>query len=284
MEDEIRPKALIIPFDKFVILEILPPEQCKNVIMQMRDYVQHGKEPENLEAIEQIAFESMRSFMDEAIKNYRKTIDVNRENGKKGGRPRKELKTDGFSKKPKETDGFSKKTTETHENPNLNLNLNQNLNQNLNLNLNPTDATASEKEKKEKAAALDNKNFDEIIRHYEQAIGSFPRSALEKLQKWRQVYSTEMVLLAIDKASEAGKHSWSYVNGILSGWQRNNIRTPEEAAAADERHTAQRAMNAPQRRNVPVSRSPEEAAKAGNFLADAGHRRPLRKKGEQQNG
>ena len=27
-----RPKGLLIPFDKFVILDILPPEQYKNVL------------------------------------------------------------------------------------------------------------------------------------------------------------------------------------------------------------------------------------------------------------
>ena len=34
-----RPKGLLIPFDKFVILDILPPEQYKNVLTKMRQYV-----------------------------------------------------------------------------------------------------------------------------------------------------------------------------------------------------------------------------------------------------
>lgn len=38
-----RPKGLLIPFDKFVILDILPPEQYKNVLTKMRQYVEHGK-------------------------------------------------------------------------------------------------------------------------------------------------------------------------------------------------------------------------------------------------
>ena len=65
-----RPKGLLIPFDKFVILDIQPPEQYKNVLTKMRQYVEHGKEPEGLEPIEQVAFESLRSFMDENIKTY----------------------------------------------------------------------------------------------------------------------------------------------------------------------------------------------------------------------
>ena len=73
-----------------------------------------------------------------------------------------------------------------------------------------------------------------IVRHYQQAVGDFPRSALDKLQKWRQEYSTEMILLAIDKSAEAGKRSWNYINGILSGWKRDGLRTPGDVAANEQ--------------------------------------------------
>lgn len=80
--------------------------------------------------------------------------------------------------------------------------------------------------------------LSKIVQHYQQAIGDFPRSALEKLQKWRQEYSTDMILLAIDKATEAGKRSWSYINGILSGWQRDGLRTPGDVAANEQNRQA----------------------------------------------
>ena len=109
-----RPKGLLIPFDKFVILDILPPEQYKNVLTKMRQYVEHGKEPEGLEPIEQVAFESLRSFMDENIKTYQRAILAHREAGRKGGRPKKtdenqkvfeenQMEPNGFSEKPNET-------------------------------------------------------------------------------------------------------------------------------------------------------------------------------------
>lgn len=109
-----RPKGLLIPFDKFVILDILPPEQYKNVLTKMRQYVEHGKEPEGLEPIEQVAFESLRSFMDENIKTYQRSILAHREAGRKGGRPKKtdenqkvfddnQTKPIGFFEKPNET-------------------------------------------------------------------------------------------------------------------------------------------------------------------------------------
>lgn len=92
--------------------------------------------------------------------------------------------------------------------------------------------------KRDNTAALDME-LSKIVQHYQCAIGDFPRSALEKLQKWRQEYSTEMILLAIDKAAEAGKRSWNYINGILSGWQRDGIRTPGDVAANEQRRQEQ---------------------------------------------
>lgn len=92
--------------------------------------------------------------------------------------------------------------------------------------------------KRDNTAAVDME-LSKIVQHYQRAIGDFPRSALEKLQKWRQEYSTEMILLAIDKAAEAGKRSWNYINGILSGWQRDGIRTPGDVAADEQRRQEQ---------------------------------------------
>ena len=92
--------------------------------------------------------------------------------------------------------------------------------------------------KRDNTAAVD-RELSKIVQHYQRAIGDFPRSALEKLQKWRQEYSTEMILLAIDKAAEAGKRSWNYINGILSGWQRDGIRTPGDVAANEQRRQEQ---------------------------------------------
>lgn len=92
--------------------------------------------------------------------------------------------------------------------------------------------------KRDNTAAVDME-LSKIVQHYQRAIGDFPRSALEKLQKWRQEYSTEMILLAIEKAAEAGKRSWNYINGILSGWQRDGIRTPGDVAANEQRRQEQ---------------------------------------------
>ena len=86
---------------------------------------------------------------------------------------------------------------------------------------------------KEKAPAVDV-GLAQIVQRYEEVAGSFPRSALEKLQSWRQAFGTDMILLAIDRAAEANKRSWAYINGILASWQREGVRTVGDVAANDE--------------------------------------------------
>ena len=54
------------------------------------------------------------------------------------------------------------------------------------------------------------------------------------LQNWRLMFKTEMILLAIDRAAEANRRSWAYINGILMNWHRDNVYTPGGVAALDE--------------------------------------------------
>lgn len=95
------------------------------------------------------------------------------------------------------------------------------------------------------ATAAVDVELSKIVQHYQQAVGDFPRSALDKLQKWRQEYSTEMILLAIDKAAEAGKRSWNYINGILSGWQRDGIQTPGDVSENEQSRQARPRVKQP---------------------------------------
>lgn len=122
-----------------------------------------------------------------------------------------------------------------------------------------------------------------IIQHFEQACGQFPRSALDRLQHWRQEYPTDVILLAIDKAAEAGKRSWNYIEGILRGWKQDGVKCVGDVQANDARRQKQKA-NAPRSKAFMASRPPEEAAQAPDFLKNAMQRRPLRKKGSVNDG
>lgn len=84
-----RPKGLLIPFDKLKLLNILDDAGFRKVVNAMAAYVESGTEPECFEPIEQLAFESMRPFLNENIKTYQRAVLAHREAGRKGGRPKK---------------------------------------------------------------------------------------------------------------------------------------------------------------------------------------------------
>lgn len=67
--------------------------------------------------------------------------------------------------------------------------------------------------------------FAEIVQHFEQVIGIFPRSALDKLQRYCDSIPAEVICKAFDEAAESGHRSWKYANGILKSWQADGVRT-----------------------------------------------------------
>ena len=86
---------------------------------------------------------------------------------------------------------------------------------------NPTQRSSSSKAAA--AAGISNSRTDpdlaKIVQQYEQVIGGFPPSALDKLQSYRSSIPTEVICKAFDEAAESGHRSWKYVNGILKSWQ-----------------------------------------------------------------
>ena len=225
--ENIRPKGLLLLFTSLKLLNILDDAAFRHVITAMAAYVENGTEPEGLEPIEQIAFESQRKAMDDNIEIYRRSTIAHREAGKKGGRPKKSgenpEKPIGFSENQMEPNGFSEKPGKTNSPQILNIK-------------DYSDTKVSDVATVVVTQSSTDADLARIVQQYEAVIGTFPRSALDKLQGWREVFSTEMILLAINKAAESGKRSWNYINGILSNWQHSGVHTPGDAAASDENH------------------------------------------------
>lgn len=253
MEDEIRPKALMIPFDKFVILDILPPEQYKNTLTKMRQYVEHGEEPEGLEPMEQMAFESLRAFMNENIKTYQRTIEANRQNGRKGGRPRKAKETDGFSEKPTATHG---EPNETHKNQSTKYKVQSTKNTD-SIESIEIDASASPSSRASKR--FSPPGLEEIEAYFAEKGGTAAQA-----ERFRDFYESN--------GWKVGKNPMKSWKAAASGWMSRDKESAKKASA-------------PRSKPFMASRSPEEAAAHPNdFLKNAAGRRPLsKKKGEAHN-
>lgn len=73
-----------------------------------------------------------------------------------------------------------------------------------------------------------------IVHHFQEVIGTFPRSALDKLQRYRDSIPAEVICKAFDEAAESGHRSWKYANGILKSWQADGVRTLGDVEARRE--------------------------------------------------
>lgn len=70
-------------------LRQLTPEQIRNVLFAAMDYAEQGTEPAGLDQKELLAFENLRIGIDSTGSRYRKASERGRQNGARGGRPRK---------------------------------------------------------------------------------------------------------------------------------------------------------------------------------------------------
>lgn len=84
------------------------------------------------------------------------------------------------------------------------------------------------------AAPRTDSGFSEIVQHFERVIGIFPRSALDKLQRYCDSIPAEVICKAFDEAAESGHRSWKYANGVLKSWQADGVRTLGDVEARRE--------------------------------------------------
>ena len=182
--------------DSFVILknwaaaiEELPEEYQLETYKALMSYGLTGQMPENVSAITKAMLVSFSVSMENNINRYNASI----ENGKKGGRPKKEependtfeaeeenktQETQENPTKPKKTQENLKEPKETQENlkepnPNLNVNVNDNVNVNV--------FKVSKKESKE----IDFKNNNTQAREsYEEIMEEFGVSSRLKPTLW----------------------------------------------------------------------------------------------------
>lgn len=203
----------------------LSEKEQKEFLSAIPAYVFMGKEPDFKSGSLKMAWTFIVPTLDSGI--------ANRQNGKKGGRKPKEKSA---SENPackaslespvsnpalfSEQNPCSKAPQETHTTKQLEL--------------------EEEQEAVVRASAptaADSRTDVElakIVQHYQQTIGDFPRSALDKLQKWRKTFPADVLCTAFDEAAEAGHRSWKYVDGILNGWQADGVRTLGDVAARRE--------------------------------------------------
>ena len=74
-----------------------------------------------------------------------------------------------------------------------------------------------------------------IINYCEQYLGgSLTKQALDDLIDYIEFgMDADLIIRAVDKARDTNNRRWSYVNGILKNWKKDNIKTIEQAIEQD---------------------------------------------------
>lgn len=112
-------KSFILYCDQQGVFNMLPDEQAGKLIKHIFAYV-NDENPESEDLLLTIAFEAIKTQLKRDLKKYESYIDKQKENGKKGGRPKTQAfldetqKTQAFFEKPKKAD-------------NVNVNVNENV-------------------------------------------------------------------------------------------------------------------------------------------------------------
>ena len=104
-----KKKSFIFYYDWWDIFEPLSKEQKADLLTGIFDYIKKEKEPEYDELALKISFNIIRTTLNRDGEKYEKICQRNLDNGKKGGRPKKEIeymetqKTQWVLKEPKKT-------------------------------------------------------------------------------------------------------------------------------------------------------------------------------------
>lgn len=105
-------KSFVLYTESLNVLDVLTDEQAGKLFRVIRDYAKDGTLPDD--PLMKVAFSNFRDYLDRDGKIYEERCRRGRENGKLGGRPPKEKKTDktdiGFSETQKTDIGFLKPT------------------------------------------------------------------------------------------------------------------------------------------------------------------------------
>ena len=185
-----------------------------------------------LQGNERILFPMFREQINRANVESQHRAEAARENGKRGGRPRKTDAVLPETEKTQETQSVSKK---------------------------PNPFTEKLKKEKEKEEYKDNKEYPPFIPPVVEELpsvdepGAYASSnlqhmsptAMEECDSYVEDLGEEIVRHAVDVACDAGKRTWGYAKAILNRYAEQGIRSLGDAKASDDRFKASRARAEP---------------------------------------
>ena len=189
-------------------MDELTDEEFGRFVRAYASYTETGVEPNFSDRSMRLMWKTVKAFDDMNCEKYESTSAARREAGKRGAMKRWAQEGKGIAS--------DNKNSKCHFANSKNA-LSESDSESDSVAVVDTAATAAD--------SRADSDLAEIVQHYEKTLGMFPRSALDKLKKWKEVYSTELICKAFDEAAENNVRKWRYVDGVLKGWQADGVRT-----------------------------------------------------------
>lgn len=123
-----KPNGIILNLQYTTSFQYLSNDDLASLIRALMQYAKNDEEPQDLNASVMAWFEMMKLDIERDFSSYEEKCRVNSENGKKGGRPRKNQASEESECFFEKTDRFLKETEKGNNNSNNNNNNNININ------------------------------------------------------------------------------------------------------------------------------------------------------------
>lgn len=202
--------SFLIYTDYEAQFNLLTDEQLGQLIRAIMKYEKTGEIPQ-LDGMLKMAFSFIKTQLDRDRGKYEEKCAKNRENAKRGGRPKKQMD----NKKP---NGFKENQTDAKKPDNDNEDDNDNEEDDDDDN-NNNDVVSD--------SCVDG--LQGVIDFYNNNIGFLSPYGLKILESYAKDLSSELVIYAMQISVENNKKTISYIKAILNNWTKANIKTLEEA-------------------------------------------------------
>lgn len=189
-------------------MDELTDEEFGKFVRAYASYIETGVEPDFSDRSMRMMWKTVKAFDDMNCEKYESTSAARREAGKRGAMKRWAQEGKGIAS--------DNKNSKCHFANSKNA---------LSVSDSESDSVAVVDTATAAAESRADSDLAEIVQHFERVIGIFPRSALDKLQRYRDSIPSEVICEAFDEAAESGHRSWKYANGILKSWQADGVRT-----------------------------------------------------------
>ena len=156
-------------------MDELTDEEFGKFVRAYASYIETGVEPDFSDRSMRMMWKTVKAFDDMNCEKYESTSAARREAGKRGAMKRWAQESKSIAN--------DNKNSKCHFANSKNA---------LSVSDSESDSVVVVDAATTAADSRTDSDLAEIVQHFQEVIGIFPRSALDKLQRWRGIYSVEM--------------------------------------------------------------------------------------------